>query len=75
MDLGGPDAAATPLGIRLKGRPAKIVTRGYHLLAMPTLRRRARVAADWLLTGSRPDDVSFGVVDRDEALIRRAEGE
>ena len=75
VDLGGPDAAATPLGIRLKGRPAKLVTRGYHLLAMPTLRRRARVAADWLLTGSRPDDVSFGVVDRDEALIGRAEGE
>ncbi|WP_111767094.1 NAD(P)/FAD-dependent oxidoreductase [Nakamurella deserti] len=75
VDLGGPDAAATPLGIRLKGRPAKVVTRGYHLLAMPTLRRRARVAADWLLTGSRPDDVSFGVVDREEALIARAEGE
>ncbi len=75
VDLGGPDAAATPLGIRLKGRPAKLVTRGYHLLAMPTLRRRARVAADWLLTGSRPDDVSFGVVARDEALIGRAEGE
>ena len=75
VDLGGPDAAATPLGLHLKGRPAKLVTRGYHLLAMPTLRRRARVAADWLLTGTRPDDVSFGVVDRDEALIGAAEGE
>ncbi|GGL88357.1 hypothetical protein GCM10011594_05000 [Nakamurella endophytica] len=75
VDLGGPDAAATPLGLHLAGRTAKVVTRGYHLYALPTVRRRARVAADWALAGPLPDDVSFGAVDRDEALITTAEAD
>ena len=33
--------------MRLSGLPAKAVTRGYHLLAMPT--NRARIATDWAL--------------------------
>ena len=47
VDLGGLDAAANPLGVPLQGLPAKVVTRGYHLLSMPG--NRVRVAADWLL--------------------------
>jgi NADH dehydrogenase len=47
VDLGGLDSAANPLGIPLKGLPAKAVTRGYHLLSLPG--NRVRVAADWLL--------------------------
>ena len=47
VDLGGLDAAANPVGIPLSGLPAKVVTRGYHLLSMPG--NRVRVAADWLL--------------------------
>ncbi len=47
VDLGGLDSAANPLGVPLKGFPAKVVTRGYHLLSMPG--NRVRVAADWLL--------------------------
>src|SRR4051794_6001342 len=35
VDLGGVQAAANPLGIALAGPPAKAVTRGYHLLALP----------------------------------------
>lgn len=73
VDLGGPDAAATPLGLHLKGRPAKIITRGYHLYALPTLRRRARVAANWALTGDHPDDISLGLVSRNQALVTQAE--
>lgn len=73
VDLGGPDAAATPVGVHLRGRPAKAVTRGYHLLAMPTIRRRLRVGADWALAGRRPDDVSFGLLPGAEALARNAE--
>ena len=34
-------------GIPIKGFPAKVVTRGYHLLSMPG--NRVRVAGDWLL--------------------------
>jgi len=47
VDLGGTDAAANPLQVPLSGLPAKAVTRGYHLYAMPG--NRTRVSADWLL--------------------------
>jgi NADH dehydrogenase len=47
VDLGGLKAAADPLGVRLSGLPAKAVTRGYHLQAMPA--NRARIATDWAL--------------------------
>jgi NADH dehydrogenase len=47
VDLGGAQAAANPLGVPLAGLPASIITRGYHLAAMPG--NRLRVAADWLL--------------------------
>lgn len=47
VDLGGRDAAAEPVRIPLSGLPAKVVTRGYHLLSMPG--NRVRVAADWAL--------------------------
>jgi NADH dehydrogenase len=54
VDLGGADAAANPLRIPLGGFPAKVVTRGYHLLSLPG--NRIRIAADWLLDAvlSRP---------------------
>ncbi|MFI6760932.1 NAD(P)/FAD-dependent oxidoreductase [Micromonospora sp. NPDC050417] len=61
VDLGGRDAAANPLQVPLAGLVAKAVTRGYHLLALPS--NRVRVAADWLLdaTMSRPA-VQLGLV-------------
>jgi NADH dehydrogenase len=49
VDLGGWQAAANPLGIPLSGVVAKVVTRGYHLVAMPG--NRVRTASDWLLDG------------------------
>ncbi|MEH0936122.1 NAD(P)/FAD-dependent oxidoreductase [Micromonospora psammae] len=52
VDLGGKDAAANPLKVPLAGLPAKAVTRGYHLLAMPG--NRARVGADWILDAALP---------------------
>ncbi|MFF3869331.1 NAD(P)/FAD-dependent oxidoreductase [Micromonospora sp. NPDC001898] len=52
VDLGGKDAAANPLKVPLSGLPAKAVTRGYHLLAMPG--NRARIGADWLLDATLP---------------------
>jgi NADH dehydrogenase len=45
VDLGGWQATANPLGVPLAGLAAKIVTRGYHLLALPG--NRARTAMDW----------------------------
>jgi NADH dehydrogenase len=61
VDLGGADAAANPLKIPLSGVPAKAVTRGYHLFAMPA--NRARVGADWLLDAALPRPaVQLGLV-------------
>ncbi|WP_405742649.1 FAD-dependent oxidoreductase [Streptomyces sp. NBC_00028] len=52
VDLGGAKAAANPLGVPLPGPLAGLVTRGYHLAAMPG--NRVRVAADWLLDAVLP---------------------
>lgn len=61
VDLAGLQAVADPLHVPLSGLPAKIVTRAYHLLAMPA--NRLRVALDWtadLL--ARRQMVHFGLV-------------
>ena len=47
VDLGGAQAAANPLHVPLSGPPAKAVTRGYHLIAMPG--NRIRTSVDWAL--------------------------
>ncbi|TQM43184.1 NAD(P)/FAD-dependent oxidoreductase [Pseudonocardia cypriaca] len=61
VELGGREAAANPLHVPLAGLPAKAVTRGYHLLSMPT--NRARTAADWLLDAVLPrQTVQLGLV-------------
>ena len=49
VDLGGSQAVAHPLGLRLKGVSAQVVTRGYHLYAVPAMRTRARIVANWIL--------------------------
>ncbi|WP_051865399.1 NAD(P)/FAD-dependent oxidoreductase [Streptomyces griseus] len=61
VDLGGAKAAANPLGVSLSGPAAGLVTRGYHLAAMPG--NRVRVAADWLLDAALPRQaVQLGLV-------------
>ncbi|MEU1400826.1 NAD(P)/FAD-dependent oxidoreductase [Streptomyces sp. NPDC005728] len=61
VDLGGVQAAANPLGVPLSGLPAGVVTRGYHLAALPG--NRVRVAADWLLEAVLPRQaVQLGLV-------------
>ncbi|MEU4214172.1 NAD(P)/FAD-dependent oxidoreductase [Actinoplanes sp. NPDC026623] len=61
VDLGSWQAAANPLHLPLSGPAARLVTRGYHLTALPA--NRVRTAADWLFTavGSRPA-VQLGLV-------------
>jgi NADH dehydrogenase len=56
VDLGGVKAAADPLHIPLSGIPAKVVTRSYHLLAMPG--NRIRTAAEWLLGAILPRETA-----------------
>ncbi|GLW15573.1 hypothetical protein Stsp01_23160 [Streptomyces sp. NBRC 13847] len=61
VDLGGIQAAANPLHVPLSGPLAGLVTRGYHLMAMPD--NRVRVAADWLLDAVLPrQGVQLGLV-------------
>lgn len=61
VDLAGVKAAADPLGVPLSGVPAKVVTRGYHLLSIPS--NRLRIVADWLLDGVLPrQSVQLGLV-------------
>ncbi len=45
VDLSGWQAVANPLHLPLSGALAKIITRGYHLYALPA--NRLRVATDW----------------------------
>jgi len=61
VDLAGNQAVADPLHVPITGWPAKAVTRGYHLIALPA--NRMRVLADWLtdLT-TRRQLVHFGLV-------------
>jgi NADH dehydrogenase len=61
IDLGGARAAANPAGLPLTGVPAKAVTCGYHLLALPG--NRTRVTADWTLSAVLPrQTVQLGVI-------------
>ncbi|MES4902144.1 MULTISPECIES: NAD(P)/FAD-dependent oxidoreductase [unclassified Streptomyces] len=61
VDLGGLQGAANPLHVPLSGPVANLVTRGYHLMAMPG--NRVRVATDWLIDAVLPPQgVQLGMV-------------
>ena len=71
-DLGGTAAVARPLGVPLTGLPAKVVTKAYHLYALPGAANRLRVAADWALNlVSRPIAAQLGLVDPAAARLER----
>ena len=74
-DLGGWDAVARPLGVPLTGPLAKVVTRGYHLFALPAASNRVRVAADWLWQAILPpESTQLSVVRTEDARIAVAQG-
>jgi NADH dehydrogenase len=74
-DLGGWDAVARPLGVPLTGPLAKVVTRGYHLFALPAAANRVRVAADWLWQAILPpESTQLSVVRMEDARIAAAQG-
>lgn len=73
-DLGGFDAVARPLGVRLTGPVAKVVTRGYHLLVLPATANRVRVAADWLFQSLLPpEETQLSVVREEDARLAAAQ--
>ena len=55
MDLGGWQAVANPLHIPISGPLATIITRAYHLYALPA--NRLRVATDWFNDSHRTSPV------------------
>jgi NADH:ubiquinone reductase (H+-translocating) len=63
-DLGHTAAVARPLGVPVTGLPAKVVTKAYHLYALPAAGNRLRVAASWAVNlVSRPIAAQLGIVD------------
>ncbi|MER7844494.1 NAD(P)/FAD-dependent oxidoreductase [Kitasatospora sp. NPDC096077] len=71
VDLGGKDAVSKPLGIELRGVPAQLVARGYHIMAMRTNVAKFRVGANWLLNATAGDDfVRTGFLARQPARLQ-----
>ncbi|MEU3569723.1 NAD(P)/FAD-dependent oxidoreductase [Kitasatospora sp. NPDC036755] len=71
VDLGGKDAVSKPLGVELRGVPAQLVARGYHLMAMRTNVAKFRVGANWLLNATAGDEfVRIGFLARQPARLR-----
>jgi NADH dehydrogenase FAD-containing subunit len=62
VDLGGTQAVGRPLGRHVTGIPVQMVTRGYHLYALPSARARVRAAADWLVHVTLSDDFTRPVL-------------
>jgi NADH dehydrogenase len=67
VSLGRFRGAAIVFGIRLRGFPAWFCARSYHLLAMPTITRKSRIAMDWAVALFFPRDITSlgGPPDRD----------
>jgi NADH dehydrogenase len=73
--LGLHKGVAQVRGRRLTGRPAWLLHRAYHLGRMPTLDRKARILADWLLAGlSSREIVSLGSLEHPRAEFEAAMG-
>ena len=70
VDLGGFEAVASPLGLALSGLPGLVVTRGYHVLALPSPGNRLRVSLDW---ATRPQLARLGFLREEQATMAAAE--
>ena len=71
--LGHYRGIADPLGVKLRGFPAWFLHRTYHLLYMPTLQRKVRIAMDWTVALLFPRDVAqLGSLERPREPFERA---
>lgn len=71
--LGHFKGVADPLGFKIKGFPAWFLHRSYHLLYMPTLGRKVRIALDWTVALLFPRDIAaLGSLERPREAFRRA---
>jgi NADH dehydrogenase len=75
VDLGPRHAVANPLGMQLSGFPAKIVTRAYHLYAIPRAVNRWAVTLAYLTDAIFDRSVvSIGLASSDDADFAASEG-
>jgi NADH dehydrogenase len=73
--LGRYKGVARIWGVRLKGFPAWFAHRSYHLYAMPTITRRAKIAADWTVALLFPRDLAqLGSLEHPREPFERAAG-
>jgi NADH dehydrogenase len=75
VDLGPRQAVANPLNVHLSGYPAKLVTRAYHLYAIPRLVNRWAVFLAYLTDAVFPRTlVSLGLSTQSDAEFSTSQG-
>jgi NADH dehydrogenase len=75
VDLGPHRAVANPLNVQLSGFPAKAITRGYHLQAIPRLANRWAVSLAYLTEALFGRSlVSLGLATQGDAEFSTSEG-
>jgi NADH dehydrogenase len=71
--LGAFKGVADPMGVKITGFPAWFLHRSYHLLYMPTIARKVRIALDWTVALLFPRDLAqLGSLERPRDAFRRA---
>ncbi|WP_229719004.1 NAD(P)/FAD-dependent oxidoreductase [Nocardia jinanensis] len=75
VDLGPGFAVADPMGVRLSGFPAKVVTRAYHIYALPRGINRWAITVTYLTNAVMPRPLTLlGLVGPEEASFGSSEG-
>src|SRR4051812_8579977 len=75
VDLGPHHAVANPLNVQLSGFPAKVVTRAYHVYAIPRLVNRWAVSLAYLTDAVfERSVVSIGLSSQEDARFSASEG-
>ncbi|WP_216215132.1 NAD(P)/FAD-dependent oxidoreductase [Amycolatopsis aidingensis] len=71
--LGLHKGVADALRLKIKGFPAWVFHRAYHVKAMPTFNRKVRITIDWLLGGLfRREVISLGQINNPKEEFARA---
>ncbi|HKN99909.1 MAG TPA: NAD(P)/FAD-dependent oxidoreductase [Pseudonocardiaceae bacterium] len=71
--LGVGQGVADTYNVKVKGYPAWLMHRAYHVSRMPTLNRKVRIQLDWLVTSLfRREVVSLGQINDPKADFNRA---
>ena len=74
--LGRYKGVANVMGVKVKGFAGWFLHRSYHLLAMPTIGRKVRIAVDWTIALLFPRDITqLGSFEHPRQPFERAAGE